>query len=95
MRPICVPCQRFFRPKRNGFHFLEGMPTSNDAKPGKSERRKWKPYKLWVGDLMECPDCKAEIVSGFGGGPIAEHYEDDFWAEVDRLNAHQLQVNDC
>lgn len=27
MKPICVPCRRFFRPKRNGFAFEEGFPT--------------------------------------------------------------------
>jgi hypothetical protein len=33
MRPICVPCQRFFRPIKNGFHFIEGMPVDG-AVPG-------------------------------------------------------------
>jgi len=95
MKPICVPCQRFFRPKRNGFHFLEGMSTSMEAKPGKAERRKWKPYKLWVGDLWECRDCKAQIVVGVPLVEISEHYKDDFLEEVHRRNATQLQVNDC
>ena len=27
MRPICVPCRRFYRPKKNGTYFLEGHPT--------------------------------------------------------------------
>src|SRR5690349_6379221 len=26
MKPVCVPCQRFMRAKRNGFYFLEGKP---------------------------------------------------------------------
>lgn len=96
MKPICVPCQRFFRPKRNGFHFIEGMPTENDALPGRREMRKWKPYKLWVGDLWECRDCKAQIVVGVPiDGPISEHYKDDFADEIHRRGATQLQVNDC
>jgi len=95
MKPICVPCQRFFRPKKNGFHFLEGMPIRMDAKPGKGERGKWRPYKLWVGDLWECRDCKAQIVVGVPLEHISEHYQDEFLDEVHRRNATQLQVNDC
>jgi hypothetical protein len=26
MKPICVRCERFMRPERNGYCFLEGMP---------------------------------------------------------------------
>ncbi len=95
MKPICVPCQRFFRPKTNGYHFLEGMPTDNYALPGRQEMRKWKPYKLWVGDLWECRGCKAQIVVGVPSLEIAEHYQDKFADEVHRRNATQLQVNDC
>lgn len=95
MKPVCVPCQRFFRPKKNGFYFIEGMPTANDALPGVHEPEKWTPYKLWVSDLMECPGCGAQILSGFGQAPIAEHYQEDFAKRAAALNAHQLQVNDC
>ena len=28
MKPICVPCQRFYRPKKNGFMFIEAMPRA-------------------------------------------------------------------
>jgi hypothetical protein len=37
LKPICVKCQRFYRPSRNGVWFLEGMPTHNGAHPGKAE----------------------------------------------------------
>ena len=95
MKPICVPCQRFFRAKQNGFYFIEGMPSVNKALPGTLEPEKWKPYKVWVGDLWECEGCGATIVSGVGRGPLSEHYQDDFAACVKRTNASQLQVNDC
>jgi len=94
MNPICVPCERFFRVKKTGFHFMEGMPTSNDAPPGRKEPENWKPYKLWVGDLFECPECGSQVVSGFGLGPIREHYQEDF-EETRRLLMAELQVNDC
>lgn len=43
----------------------------------------------------ECEGCAAQIVVGTGRAPIAEHYQPDFEAVVERTNARQLQVNDC
>lgn len=95
MKPICVPCRRFFRPKKNGFYFIEGMPMVNDARPGNVDADKWKPYKLWSGDLWECDDCGAIIIVGTGRSPIAEHYQANFAERVESFGAEQLQVNDC
>lgn len=94
LKPICVPCRRFYRPKKNGFCFIEGMPEGNAA-PGNAEPDKWNPYKLWTGDLWECLGCGATIVVGTGHQPIAEHYQPDFEQKVEQHRARQLQVNDC
>ncbi len=93
LKPICVPCQRFFRPKKNDFSFIEGMPVDG-AKPGTAEPEKWKPYKLWLGDKWECKGCGAEIVVGTGRIPVSEHYKPDFPQTVLAYNP-TLQVNDC
>lgn len=95
MRPICIPCKRFLKVKKTGFYFIEGMPIANDALPGNAEPERWKPYKIWVGDLMECPDCQAQMLAGFSGGPLAHHHEDNFEERVEQLGADQFQVNDC
>ena len=97
MKPVCVPCRRFFRAKKNGFYFIEAAPKAGEerALPGTAEPERWEPYKVWVGDLWECEGCGARILSGFGRNAIAEHYEPDFADQVDRVGAHQLQVNDC
>lgn len=95
MKPVCVPCQRFYRMKKAGFYFIEGMPRENEAMPGTSESEKWTPYKVWVGDLWECYGCGAQILSGFGREPISEHYKPDFASTIEKLSADQLQVNDC
>lgn len=94
MKPICVSCKRFYRIKKNGYSFIEGMPTVNDAPKGLSGDGQWVPYKLWVGDLWECPDCYSLIVVGVGQHPIAEHYQSEF---KEKITIHQpgLQVNDC
>lgn len=95
MKPVCVPCQRFFRMVKSGFYFIEGMPTDNDARPGTADANKWGPYKIWVGDRWECEGCHAAILSGFGSQPLGEHYQPEFKRLVEETNAAQLQVNDC
>lgn len=97
MKPICVPCQRFFRAKQNGYYFIEAMPKPGERRPepGDIEPEKWTPYKVWVGDLWECQGCGAQIISGIGSGPVSEHYMPRFADTIKQLNADQLQVNDC
>lgn len=94
MKPICVSCQRFYRPKQNGLFFIEGMPTENGAPAGTAAPDKWQPYKLWSGDLWACEGCGHEIVSGVGRQPIAEHFQDTFADDLRAYNA-RLQINDC
>lgn len=93
-KPVCVPCQRFFRPKRNAFAWIEGKPDGNDAPPGTEAPDRWSPYKLWNSDMWECQGCGAQIVVGHAHQHVAEHYQDHFAAEVARTGA-TLQVNDC
>lgn len=96
MKPICIPCQRFFRMVKSGFYFVEGMPVGPGTAPaGTAEPGKWKPYKIWSGDRWRCPGCNAEIISGVAQQPTAEHYEQDFNHYLRTLNATQFQVNDC
>lgn len=95
MKPVCVPCQRFFRCTKSGYYFIEGMPKGNGALPGTVDSASWQPYKVWVADQWTCEGCGAVILSGFGRGPISEHYKADFADTVTRLGADQLQVNDC
>src|SRR5678816_3389465 len=98
MKPICVPCQRFFRMTKSGYYFIEAMPKPGGPRrpePGTSAPEHWTPYKVWVGDKWTCEGCGATIVSGFGREPLAEHYQDGFTDVVARVKADQLQVNDC
>lgn len=64
-RMVCVTCQTFLHPKKNGVYVEEGMPLGSE----------WVPYKLWHADAWECRTCGIEIVTGFGDGPLAEHYQ--------------------
>lgn len=94
MKPICKPCQRFFRPEKNGFYFIEGMPIGDKVAPGTSQPDKWKPYKLWIGDLWKCQGCGTEIIVGVPAMHISEHYMTDFDERVQAFGA-KYQVNDC
>lgn len=94
MKPICVPCQRFYRPRKNGIAFVEGAPAVNGAEAGTITPHLWRPYKLWYGDLWRCRGCGAQIVVGTGRRPIAEQHDPDFLARIASHNA-VLQINDC
>ena len=96
MKPICAPCQRFFRPKKNDYPFIEGMPIGNsdEALPGTAAPDKWKPYKLWFGDRWQCEGCGATIVVGVAAAPLAEHYQPEFQSAITYYRP-ELQVNDC
>jgi hypothetical protein len=94
MKPICVECRRFYRPKKNGTAFIEGMPKFNGAEPGAEHAEDWKPYKLWMGDLWECQGCGHQTISGVGFNPLAEQYQPTFAEDIERHRA-TLQINDC
>ena len=96
LKPVCVGCQRFFRIKKSGYYFTEGMPVGPDrALPGTAEPESWRPYKVWASDLWECEGCGTKILSGFGVQPLSVQYEADFAAVRSRHGADQFQVNDC
>ncbi len=95
MKPICVPCQRFYRQKKTGFYFTEGAPLGSGVEPGVTTPELWRPYKLWSGDLWECKGCGSQILSGFGSQPIRVQHEHDFERMIESLGARRFQVNDC
>jgi hypothetical protein len=88
-KPVCVPCQRFFRPLRNGVVVLEQKPIANDAKPGFASPEKWVPYKLWRADAWQCFGCGTIIISGYGDGPVWENHHGPLPVQPDYI------VNDC
>lgn len=103
LKPICVKCQRFYRPEKNGFTFLEGMPIGGAGmvEPGTSEPENWEPYKLWRGDLWMCHGCNNTIVVGVGRDNITKHDLPDFkanvelWTKDSLVDGKVFQVNDC
>jgi hypothetical protein len=84
-RHACVTCRLFFRPKRNAVCIEEGRPNGDGT---------WAPDKLWSADLLECQGCGAQIVTGYGREPLAEHYQADY-ADTRRAFAPLFRVDDC
>jgi len=89
VRPICIKCRRFLKPKKTGMYFTEGMPS------GDPQTTQWMPYKVWSGDVWGCIGCGAEIIVGTGQKPIVEKHEHGFDDMRRRLGADKLMVEDC
>lgn len=43
------------------------------------------PYKLWDADRYACPECGAEVITGFGAAPLVEHWRPDYAKQRERL----------
>lgn len=96
MKPICVRCRRFYRMKKSGFYFTEGMPKDGRWRPqsGLEHDADWQDYKLWSGDLWHCLGCGNEIISGVGLQPLRERHYQDFEEVKERVGA-TIRINDC
>jgi hypothetical protein len=96
LKPICVACQRFYRPHHTGKQFVEAMPAPGHARavPGSARPDQWQPYKLWRGDEWMCHGCGSLIIVGTGHGPTRERHEPAFDDERRNIIPY-FQVNDC
>jgi hypothetical protein len=88
-KPVCIKCQRFFRPHRCGISVLEGKPVMEGIKPGTEDAAFWAPYKVWRADRYKCNGCGTEILVGFGFAPVWQDYHQAEMPESD------YKVNDC
>lgn len=88
MNLACPKCRTFYRIRKTGVYWEEGMPTTSE--PGAP----WQAYKLWAGDLKECK-CGAQVILGPPGGfPIGEHYQPDYAERVER-HGPIVRIDDC
>jgi hypothetical protein len=94
LKPICIPCQRFFKPEKNGQMVEERKPTTNEARPGKDDAHLWDSYKLWMTDRWKCPGCHSEIICGAGRDPICISHQPDY-EKVRGWEPNIVIVNDC
>ena len=60
MRPVCVACGAEYVPVMNGI-------AVDEQWDGISQR-------VWLADLLRCPNCYHEIAAGFGLRPVLEGF---------------------
>ena len=72
---VLCGCGTFMRPKKNSVTVEELFEDGSG-------------YKLWDADLFSCSNCAAQVIVGFGSGPIAEHYEPTYTETRGRLAHH-------
>jgi len=74
MSNVLCGCETFMKVTKNG--------VTVEELDGNRE-----PYKLWRADLYTCPDCQAQVITGFGSNPIAEHFQPSYKKLKDRAYA--------
>lgn len=79
VRPVCV------------FHRIEMNVAKNDYRVRTNAG--FGPYEIHSGDLWECPIGGEQIVSGWGSGAIAQHFEDGFAEEPFDLDLQHVTRN--
>ena len=79
-KTLCIVCSVEMRPEKNGVWVVEtaGQPR--------------KPYKVWSADLIRCPDCGIQVVTGFANRALGEHYEKSFQDLLDRVLDSQSEI---
>lgn len=81
MKLVCAKCGKELRCKKNEI-IVEELVLSKSC-------------RIWEADLWECPKCGAEIITGFGPAPIAEHFEEDYQKilarEKERVKVYQFE----
>ena len=76
MKPVCRSCDKEYVVSRVGVAVLETMTGGL-------------PYKLYLGDMLQCPECGHEIIHGFGN-PIG-HFDGRFDERLkDEQDSHNL-----
>jgi hypothetical protein len=88
-----VACKKFYRPKRNGILLEEAQPQLGYVK--EYEENGWWPYKLYAGDLWECPQCYNQIIVGVPNQPITEHFKENYLQIRATQDGDLYRVNDC
>jgi hypothetical protein len=93
MRPACIKCQRFLKPKKNGAGVLECIPGPGSPPAGTAGEGAWRPYKFWMADIWECRGCGLEVAAGSGAMPLSEHHQERF-PNDQKVHGVYAKIND-
>ena len=67
---VCGKCSRTLKPEKNGITAVELLKDGS-------------PYKIWSADLLKCPICGFELITGFGYDAQHQNFEPDFQSRID------------
>lgn len=67
----CADCRVMLRPRKNDVNVL----IDADG-----------PYQIWSADLWECPECRAQIILGYGARPWAVRHQPGFEEYLERVD---------
>jgi len=70
LRVICTDCGREFKNMRSGVWVKELFQKNKEV------------YRVWMADLLGCPECGRVVVARFADNPMAEHWNKEKMAEV-------------
>ena len=70
LRVICTDCSREFKNVRSGVLVKEFFQKNKEV------------YRVWMADLLGCPECGRLVVARFADNPIAEHWNKEKMADV-------------
>jgi hypothetical protein len=73
---FCPVCEIWMKNHKSGAIVEEAM-TKGGA-----------PYKLWSGDMYECPQCLGTVIVNFGAHPIAEHFQPDYHEQREKFRTN-------
>ena len=83
---ICVKCEKEMMPAKVGVLVEEHRKATLGRTSGSGVE--WLPYKIWTADVLECPECGAQILAGFPDRPVAHHHEDNYAEEQKKVEYH-------
>jgi len=70
LRVICTDCGREFKNVKSGVLIKELFQKNKQV------------YRVWVADLLACPECGRKVVARFADNPMAEHWNKEKMADV-------------
>lgn len=81
---ICVKCEKEVMPAKIGVTVEE----HRKEEQSRGLPPLWAAYKIWTADVLQCPECGAQILAGFPDRPVAHHHEENYAEEQKKMEFH-------
>ena len=75
MTPVCLNCGTMMNCTKTGARLFECKAPMMPEMPPPDQIGNIR--AVWAADVFTCPDCRAEVATHFGAGPLAEECRPD------------------